>query len=54
MDDRRDREWEYCRRNGDLDLNRGLDLDRDRENRLLDLDRDLNRDRLENDRERDL
>ena len=43
-----------CRQNGDLDLNRGLDPDRDRENRLLDRDRDLNRDRLENDRERNL
>ena len=53
-DNNRDREWEYRRRNGDLYLNRGLDLDRDCENRLLDRDCDKNRYRLENDGERDL
>ena len=52
-EDRRDRECEYFRRNGDRDRYRGMDLDRDREYRLLDRDRDRYRERLENDRDRD-
>ena len=51
-EDRSDRQCEYFRRKGDRDRNRGMDLDRDRENRLL--DRDRYRDRLENDQDRDL